>query len=489
MNPYSKTIQTIVRSVLLLCFALYNTVILPAQTCDTKTNEVVQTIIQSTVLLMSEKVYYDNPLISDSGLITAFEDVNENNNSISSDVFGAQQQTNLGSGVLFKKNSVDSTTKYYVITNAHVIKDFTAIWVVLSDDTFFEATLEGVDETIDIAIVSFSTQKNLPLISIGDSNTIAMGESVYALGNPLGVSFTVTKGIISHVNRYTEYRSDTIFSGPYLQTDAAVNQGNSGGVLVNTCGDAIGITTFIISGNNRNNIGLNFALPMNIVMQSVANILQHKEYEFGWIGIVVNDYNLDIRKELGITTRAGIFVQNVFFNSPAYKAGIRPGHFLKKIDGTPIVTRDNYSSIFSTISKKNVGQNIRLNVQNLHNESHNILEMNIQIEKRPNNITSKQYRMKLWPGMAVKPLQNYEKELYGVPDEKSGIFVLKVFKDTAADISGIKAYDLILKINDTIVHSWKDYANAFTNTDAKNITVMRMGKHVNIFFKEANKLF
>ncbi len=495
MQPSSKKIIHIV-SACALVFCL----VLPLQAQNTaknaackstNTQEVVNAVIESTVLLISQKVHYENPLVPNSGLVTAFEDVPHNGSTISSGVFGARQQTALGSGVLFKKDqsNPDTDARYYVITNAHVIKDFTSIWVVLSDDTFFKAELEGMDETIDIAIMSFTTKKALPLIAIRDSDALSMGESVYALGNPLGVSFTVTKGIVSHVNRYTEYRSDTVFSGPYLQTDAAINQGNSGGVLVDSCGAAIGIITFIISGNDRNNIGLNFALPINVAMQSVTNILKKRQHEFGWIGIVVNDYSLDIRKQLGLNTRAGIFIQNVFLPSPAYKAGLRPGDLLEKIDDRSIITRDSYSSIFSTISKKRVGATIRLTVQSLQNKNSNAkyaaLDMLIPIEKRPERLTSKEYRMKLWPGMMVKPLQAYEKELYGIPDERSGIFVLKVFKDTAADISGLRSYDLIVKINNAIVRSWQDYTAAFTNTNAKSISVMRMGEQLELSFKAA----
>jgi S1-C subfamily serine protease len=233
----------------------------------------------------------------------------------------------LGSGIIVRK---DGNT-YYVLTNYHVIEDVTEVTLVSSSGDEYSAEIVGSDSRKDLALLSFETTDAYPVAVLGDSDTVKVGDFAIAVGNPLGYMFSVTQGIVSAVGR-TGGPAGNI--NDFIQTDAAINQGNSGGPLVNIKGEVIGINTWIASnGSSAGNLGLGFAIPINNAKSTIDDLIEDGTIQSGWLGVSLTDPGRDDLAALGLTGKKGALAINVFIDSPAYKAGIRPGDFITALNG------------------------------------------------------------------------------------------------------------------------------------------------------------
>ena len=225
----------------------------------------------------------------------------------------------LGSGVIVRKTG----NTVYVLTNNHVTENSTEITIKLNDEREFKGTLVGSDERIDIALVSFKSDDNdITVASLGDSDSVQQGDIVLALGSPLGYFASVTQGIVSATGR----DGGGIGSiSDFIQTDAAINQGNSGGPLVNIYGEVIGINTWIASSSGGSQ-GLGFSIPINNIKTAIDQFINDGKVSYGWLGVSLLDVDQDYREELGVgKSTNGALVAEVFIGSPAMKAGIQAG--------------------------------------------------------------------------------------------------------------------------------------------------------------------
>jgi Do/DeqQ family serine protease len=234
-------------------------------------------------------------------------------------------ERSLGSGVIV---DADGT----IVTNQHVIAGADSIRVQLADGRIADATIVGQDPDTDIAILDLDIA-NLPIMPMGRSDTLRVGDIVLAIGNPYGLSQTVTQGIVSATGR--GQLGLATFEN-FIQTDAAINLGNSGGALIDTHGELVGINTAVLNRTSGGPEGIGFAIPVNLVRGVTEQILAHGHVVRGWLGLVPQDLTDEQAARLGMSAGGGVIVVNILVRSPAYEAGIRPGDLVTAIAGAPI---------------------------------------------------------------------------------------------------------------------------------------------------------
>ncbi|WP_166964450.1 S1C family serine protease [Yeosuana marina] len=250
------------------------------------------------------------------------------------------QQAQIGSG-----SGVIITADGYIITNNHVIDNSQELSVTLNNNKTYEAKIIGSDPKTDIALIKIDADEDLPYATFGDSDQAKIGEWVLAVGNPFNLTSTVTAGIISAKSRSLDPSGNHTQS--FIQTDAAVNPGNSGGALVNTEGELIGINTAITS-QTGSYIGYSFAVPSNIARKVIEDIMEYGNVQNGVLGVTGGALNSAFAKEIGIDETEGFYVQSVMEDSGAEKAGIKNGDIIKEIDGLKISKFSDLSGHLST---------------------------------------------------------------------------------------------------------------------------------------------
>ena len=259
--------------------------------------------------------------------------------------FGRSQpraQVGTGSGVIISPTG-------YIVTNNHVIQNANEISITLNNNKTYMAELVGTDEATDIALIKIEADEDLPFLAFGDSDNAKIGEWVLAVGNPFNLNSTVTAGIISAKSRDLSGQNTQSF----IQTDAAVNPGNSGGALVNTNGDLIGINT-AISSRDGSYIGYSFAVPSNIARKIVNDIMEYGNVQNGILGVVGGALNSKAAEELGTNITEGFYVSDVTEDTGAEKAGIKSGDIIKKIDNVEINKFSDLSGYLKTKSPNDV---------------------------------------------------------------------------------------------------------------------------------------
>jgi len=247
-----------------------------------------------------------------------------------------QEQVGTGSGVIISEDG-------YIVTNNHVIKDATELEVTLNNNKLYKAKLIGTDSKMDIALLKINADEKLPYSTFADSDQVKVGEWVLAVGNPYNLTSTVTAGIVSAKARNLEDNGIQSF----IQTDAAVNPGNSGGALVNTRGELIGINT-MISSPTGSYAGYSFAIPSNITRKIIEDIMEFGNVQRGILGIEGGELNSKVSKELGVNDTEGFYINKVTKNSGAEKAGLKKGDIIKKLDSQNINTYAELSGYIST---------------------------------------------------------------------------------------------------------------------------------------------
>ena len=256
----------------------------------------------------------------------------------------------LGSGVIISPDG-------YIVTNNHVVEGATDIRVTMSNRDVFSAKLIGTDPLTDLAVIKINGT-NLPSVPWGDSAKLRPGQTVLAFGNPYGLQFTVTRGIISALNRPNLDASDRRKPGEFIQTDAAINPGNSGGALVDARGELIGINTFLISSNGSFS-GMGFAIPTQIVEPTVETLIRDGKVSHGLIGIGISDVTPDNAKFFQMSNATGAVVTEVEPNSAGGKAGLHIGDVITKLNGQPVT---DAGELQMEVGQKRPGETIQLEV-------------------------------------------------------------------------------------------------------------------------------
>ncbi len=336
-----------------------------------------------------------------------------------------RQTQSLGSGVI-----VDAA-RGYVLTNSHVIHKADEITVTLRDGRHFNAKLIGADPESDVAVIQIPAE-NLTALPLADSTQLRVGDFVVAIGNPFGLGQTVTSGIVSALGR-----SGLGIEGyeDFIQTDASINPGNSGGALVNLRGELIGINTAILAPTGGN-IGIGFAIPINMARDIMAQLVEHGEISRGRLGVTAQDLTPELAKAFGIKATQGTVVAQVAVGSPAEKAGLKAGDVITGVNGKPV---RNSADVRNSIGLLRVGEQVKIEV--LREGKASVLTATIA-EPEMAMLDGK----RLHPRLAGALYGNIEEgsPLYG---RVEGVQVVKVQPDGPAWRAGLRPSDVITSVN------------------------------------------
>lgn len=335
---------------------------------------------------------------------------------------GSRQFRSEGSGVII------NAKKGYVVTNNHVIDNADKITVKLDDGREFKAKLVGADPLSDVALLQIDDPKNLTEIKMADSDKLRVGDFTVAIGNPFGLGQTVTSGIVSALGRSTG-NSDQGYES-YIQTDAAVNRGNSGGPLINLKGELIGINTAIISPSGGN-AGIAFAIPSNMANNLVQQILEFGEVKRGLLGIKGGELNADLAKEFNVNAQQGAFISEVMPDSAAAKAGLKAGDVIVGLNGQKI---RSFAELRAKVATTGAGKQIE--VTYLRDGKESTAKVTLQSDEQ-----SKTTASHLLPALKGAELSNYHNK--GI----KGIEITKVDKGSAAEARGFRKGDIIVGVN------------------------------------------
>jgi serine protease Do len=346
--------------------------------------------------------------------------------------FGGQmpkeyRQNALGTGFIIDKEG-------FILTNNHVVEQTEELKVRLSDEKEFEAQIVGRDPKTDLALIKIKTDAVLVPLSLGDSDSVEVGDWVVAIGNPFGLGNTVTAGIVS-----AKYRQ--IGGGPYdnfIQTDASINPGNSGGPLLDLNGEVIGVNSAIFS-QSGGNIGIGFAIPINMAKQLLPQLRQGKVSR-SWLGVMIQNITPELKEKLGLSTDEGALVSDVAADGPAQKAGIKRGDVILQFDGKAIrSSRDLPFVVASTPIGKTVGVEVMRDSQ----------RMNLQVkteELQEETETAPPSEASPYLGMEVQEITPEMAKNYGL-SRNSGVIIVQVESGSVAEQAGLTAGDIIVEID------------------------------------------
>jgi serine protease Do len=354
-----------------------------------------------------------------------------------------QQQrraTSLGSGFIVDPSG-------YIVTNNHVIQDADEITVILHDDTRLPAKLVGRDAKTDVAVLKVEPTIQLPSVTFGDSDLLRVGDWVVAIGNPFGFGGTVTAGIISARNR-------NINSGPYddfLQTDASINRGNSGGPMFNLDGQVIGVNTAIFSPSGGS-IGIGFAIPSNIAGPIVKQLIDTGSVQRGWIGVRIQEVTKEIADTLGLKEPKGALVASVIENGPAAAAGIRAGDVVTEFAGRPVGEMRRLPRI---VADTKVGDTVEVKVWRDNKERTLKVkvealdegEAQLAAQETPGKGTTAQSQKVEGLGFSVAALDDAARERYEIGAETKGAIVSEVDAAGPAAEKGLRTGDVIVEVS------------------------------------------
>lgn len=372
-------------------------------------------------------------------------------------------QNSLGSGVLVRHDGV-------VVTNNHVIEGADEITVVLSDRREFGAEIVLADKRTDVAVLRIDAAgESLPSLELGDSDGLLVGDIVLAIGNPFGVGQTVTSGIVSALARTTvgvaDFRS-------FIQTDAAINPGNSGGALVAMDGRLVGINTAIFS-KSGGSMGLGFAIPSNMVRAIVASAIEGRPLVRPWLGFDGRAVTADLAVAMGMRRPVGVIVEDVYKDSPAEAAGLRPGDVVVAVDGHDV---EDAQALRFRLATGRIGESVTLTVQRKGKETTVAMPLVAPPEKPPRNTTLLEGDQPL-AGAQIANLSPALVEELGVPGQPRGVFVLGVARGSPAARLGVRPGDILVSINGTEIERVRDARRAVAQGGRRwNIAIGRDGK-------------
>jgi serine protease Do len=353
-----------------------------------------------------------------------------------------QIEHGLGSGVIISPDG-------YIITNNHVIDGAVDISVTMSDRRILRAKLVGADPLTDLAVLKVNAS-NLPSVPLGDSTQLHPGQLVLAFGNPYGFRFTVTRGIVSALNRPNP-ESDRRKPGQFIQTDAAINPGNSGGPLVNAHGEIIGINTFLISGTGAFS-GMGFAIPTQIVKPTVDALIRDGKVSHGYMGVGISDVTPENSKFFDLKKAEGAVVTQVEPDAPGAKAGLKTGDVITMLDGKPV---SDAGQLQVEVGQKQPGTTIKLGV--IRNGENQTIPVTLQsMDKRSGEVSASSENGKPRWGLGLSDMSPDVREELQAPKDVTGALVGSVQPGSPADNAGLQRGDVILEVNRKPVKSAAD---------------------------------
>lgn len=385
--------------------------------------------------------------------------------------------TSLGSGFIIDASG-------YIVTNNHVIDNAKDIEVTLTDGSEYPAKLIGTDPKTDLALLKVETKKPLPYVSLGDSDKIRIGDWVMAVGNPFGLGGTVTAGIVSA-------RGRDIHEGPYddfLQIDAAINQGNSGGPTFSTDGSVIGINTAIFSPSGGS-VGIGFAIPSNLAKPIIAELKDQGRVERGWLGVSIQELTPDLTQGMGLGSDKGALIASVQDGSPAAQAGLKPGDVVVDFGKHEIASPKDLSRVVAeTASGTTVPvkvwrdgseRTINVTVTDMKEEVASADSQGPGSNGGPAASDSVQQL-----GATLAPVTEETRQRYGLADGAQGVLIADLDQDSVLAEQDVRPGDVIERINNRKVTEPSDVAKALreARADKRSAVVMLIDRDGNDHF-------
>jgi len=353
-----------------------------------------------------------------------------------------QHVRSLGSGVIINADG-------FIVTNNHVVAEADEIVVKLSNGDEHKGEIVGRDDKTDIALVRIEGAKGLRPAPLGDSDSLRVGDWVLAIGNPFALDNTVTAGIVSAIGR-------NINQGPYdnfIQTDAAINPGNSGGPLINTRGEVIGINTAIFS-RGGGNIGIGFAIPINLASEIVPQLKTKGRVTRGWLGVMIQRVTPEIADSLGYDHAEGALVSEVMPDGPAANSGLEQGDVIVEFDGSPVKESTDLPRL---VARTPIGKRVSIGVMRGGDKRSFTVEIGELAETDATAVpASTSDRL----GLSVQTLTTGVAETLGLPAEVHGVVVTSVEPDGPAAEGGVQRGDVVLEVNRRAVRNVRQYEKA-----------------------------
>ena len=378
-------------------------------------------------------------------------------------------QRGLGSGVIVSEDG-------YILTNNHVIEGAEGIVAVLPNGREYQADVVGKDagrQGTDLAVLKIDGN-GLPSLSLGNSEELQIGEWVIAIGSPFGLAQTVTRGMVSAKGRSLD-NMNIVQYADFIQTDAAINRGNSGGALINIRGELIGINTAIATGGGGNNVGVGFAIPSQLAKRIMDELIEKGEVERGWLGVSLEPINHDLAEKLKLGEPQGALVGTVGADMPAAKGGVRRGDVIIEFDNVRI--RD-VKHLRDVVASTEVGRTVEVKV--IRKGKEQVLKIELEkrtqavvdaLTQRPPPIVSDEENAHAFTGLHVRDLTNEWAARYGFEDEK-GVLVVSVEPRSAAAEAGMRRGDLIQEIEDTEIANVSEYQKRIREVKDENLILL-----------------
>src|SRR5664279_4378780 len=342
----------------------------------------------------------------------------------------------IGSGVIISPDG-------YIITNNHVVDGATDIKVTLGDRRILSAKLIGADPLTDLAVIKIEGS-NFPNIPLGDSSKLQPGQTVLAFGNPFGFRFTVTRGIVSALNRPNPYSDDARKPGQFIQTDAAINPGNSGGPLVNAHGEVIGINTFLISPSGSFS-GMGFAIPTQIVQPTVESLVRYGKVSHAYMGVGITDVTPENSKFFDMKDSSGAVISEVQHNSPGARAGLKVGDVVTELDGKKVT---DAGQLQMEVGQQRPGTKVSLEVMR-DGKSVNVpvtLEEMGSRDSKDKLASNRDNGKPRW-GDGISDLTPDVREQLQAPKDLQGAVIQRIQPGSPAEEAGLQPGEVIISVN------------------------------------------
>lgn len=377
---------------------------------------------------------------------------------------GPRNSSAVGSGFIIDPEG-------YIVTNNHLVADADQVIVTLNDNTELKAVLVGRDRRTDIAVLKVNTEKKLPFVQWGNSEKLRTGDSIIAIGNPFGLGGTVTRGIVSHLARNigAHSRSGDFVNG-YIQTDASINMGNSGGPMFDMTGKVVGVNTAIYSPTGAS-VGIGFAIPSEVAKKVVAQIRQYGRPKRGWLGVHIQPVTEDIAEGLGLKELVGALVGSVNKDGPAAKAKIQAGDVILKVGDKDIKEPRNLPQIVADIPD---GIKVPVTVW----RKGKIVSIPVQIGEykeadetgvipSPEGGKDLAKGVEIY-GMTLQPLTEEIRQRFDIISDVKGVLVVDVSPKSSAAEKGIRSGDIIMEISQEEVHTPQHMLEKFKGAEKEN---------------------
>jgi serine protease Do len=373
-----------------------------------------------------------------------------------------RREKSLGSGVIV---SADGT----VLTNNHVVENAEEILVTLADGREFDAKIVGTDPQSDVAVIRLEeVPEDLELIPLGDSAGLRMGDVVLAIGNPFGLSHTVTMGIVSATGRANVGIADY---EDFIQTDAAINPGNSGGALINLKGELVGINTAIVSRTGGYQ-GIGFAIPSNMAKAVMESLIEHGKVVRGWLGVMIQEIDRDLAEAMDLDSTQGVLISDVIKDSPADRAEMERGDVVVKFNGKDVDSPAHLKNMVAAM-----GPDARVDVVVLRDGEEEKLTLTLgELTEDRMKIGKAETDEGMLSGLTLAPLSPSLRSQYNIPSRiQSGVVITQVEPGSRAQQSGLQAGDVILEINHSRVDSTQDFKEAYNKADERILLLVSRG--------------